>query len=286
MLWSDTASGFRSYLLSTGHAESTTFHYCHALSKFWRWCARYESSPCDVDRETVRAWISERLLQVSNTRVHNDLAALRCFYAWLREERYRDDDPTENVRIKRTRSLPTEPLSPAEFDQLVAACNDERDRLMLLVLGAAGLRISELANMEAEHINWGRGSIKVQGKGDKERYVYPNAEVMGRLHAFCGMFPTGPIWLAKRTKKPLSAQQMRKIIYDIAERARLKGVHPHRLRSYFATEYIEEFKDIQALQGVMGHSSPETTARYSQSTRERRGMEQTRRFNPVGRKAG
>lgn len=60
-------------------------------------------------------------------------------------------------------------------------------------------------------------------------------------------------------------------------------MHPHRLRSYFATEYIEEFKDIQALSHVMGHTSVETTQRYSQSTRERRGKEQTQRFNPVGR---
>ena len=274
--WEPTRRNFTRYLLSSGKAPNTASTYASNLSIFWRYCAQYEISPYDADRAMLRDWIASRLAAVSSARVHNDLAALRLFFGWLRETRDRDDDPTTGVRVKRTKALPTEPLQQTDLDQLLAACLDERDRLMLLMLAATGLRISELASLTAEAIDWQRGLIKVLGKGDKERLVAPAPDVLAQLHAWTGMFPTGPLWLSKHLHQPLSAHQIRKILYDVARRANLSSIHPHRFRSYFATQYIEQFADIQALQGVMGHESIETTARYSEATRQRRGLDMMR----------
>ena len=276
--WAKTSSAFRRYLITTGRSEGTASTYCSNLSLFARWCYKYECRPEVVDRAAVRSWLTERMTTVSSARAHNDLAALRCFYAWVIEDGLRDDDPTAGVRVKRTKALPTEPLREDDLDTLLASCTVERDRLILLMLAATGMRISELANLRAEDVDWRQGQIKVTGKGDKERIVAPNPDVLNRLHAFVGMFPAGPVWLSQRSRKPLSAHQIRKVVYDIAGRAKLQGIHPHRLRSYFATQYIEQFADIQALQGVMGHESLETTALYSQSTQQRRGLEQMRKF--------
>lgn len=278
MEWADTSGQFSRYLLTSGKSPGTVRTYLTNLSVFWRDCARYECVPHQADRYIVRTWISDRLAVVSTARAHNDLAALRLFYKWLRETRYRDDDPTENIRVKRAKSLPTKPLQGQEVTSMVEVCTDERDRLLLLVLCHTGIRISELASLQAESIDWQRGVIKIRGKGNKERLIAPSPDVLGRLHSYCGMFPTGPLWLSKRRQQPLSAQQIRKIIYGIAERAKIDGVHPHRFRSTFATEYIEQFGDIQALQGVMGHDSIETTSRYSEWTRERRGLEQMKKL--------
>ena len=126
------------------------------------------------------------------------------------------------------------------------------------------------------------------GKGAKERLIRPDPGVLSRLRAYLGMFPTGPIWLSQHRGQPLSAHQIRKILYEVADRAKVVGVHPHRFRSTFATAYIDQHGDIQALQGVLGHESIETTARYSEYTRLKRGLEQTstldlmRRLNPAG----
>lgn len=276
--WNQCARDFTHYLRSSGRAELTARTYCSNLSMFWRWCHERETDPRLVDRSTIRQWVSERLGAVGSLRVHNDVAALRHYYRYCREERWRDDDPTEGISVKRTRSLPTEPITWDEFEALLEGCTTERDRLIVMMLAYSGMRISEIAGMTAEDIDWQRGLIIVRGKGDKERRIAPNPDVLRRLRAFLGMFPTGPIWLAKVSHKPLSGHQIRKILYDVANKAHVDGVHPHRFRSFFATEYIGQFADIQALQGMMGHESIQTTARYSEYTRERRGLEQMQQF--------
>ena len=274
MSWSETSRGFRNYLLTTGRSEGTAKTYLSNLSLFWSWCTHHELLPHDADQVTVRGWLADRKQEVSAARAHNDLAALRLFYAWVRETRWRDDDPTANISIKRPKALPTEPLSTSELNSLLSVCKDERDRLLVLMLAHTGMRISELASLTAEDIDWRRGIIRIMGKGEKERRLQPHPDVLQRLHAFVGMFAAGPVWLSKKQHSQLSAHQIRKILYELAERAQLEHIHPHRFRSLFATEYIEQFADIQGLQGVMGHESIETTARYSEYTRERRGLRQ------------
>ena len=154
------------------------------------------------------------------------------------------------------------------------------------MLAATGLRISELAALDAKDIDWKHGTIQVHGKGDKERRIAPNPEVMGRLHSFMGMFPEGPVWLSRHASNPLSAHSIRKVIYGIAARAKLENIHPHRFRSMFGTNFIEQMGDLQALQGAMGHASPLTTARYTQWTKERRQLEQMRSLDLGDRLVG
>ena len=278
--WAKTAGPFTNYMVSCGKSVNTCRTYASGVIQFWRWCARYEMTPFEAAKKDLRDWIAVRLETVSPSRAHNDLAGIRTFYAWLRETGYRDDDPTTGVTVKRGKRLPTKPLSESELSGLLKACSTERDRLLVAVLAYTGLRITEMATLKCEDIDWRQGTFKIRGKGDKERVVAPSPDVLNRLHAFCGMFPTGPVWMSQ-WGKPLASHQIRKIIYNIAAAAGIKSVHPHRFRAFFATQYIEQFADIQALQGVMGHESIETTAAYSQWTRERRGLDQMRRLKLV-----
>lgn len=281
--WTETAEAFSRYLLTSNKAQGTAFSYVQNLSKFWRWCHGHEIHPAQVDTEAIRAWTGERLGKgISADRIYNDVSALKWYYKWLIDLRIRDDNPAEHISVKRPKSLPTEPLSNREVGALLNACTSERDRLLLLTFAYTGLRVSELASLEYEDIDWNQGFIKVLGKGEKERLIAPNPELIGRLHAYGGMFPAGPIWISKRVKKPLGPHQIRKIFYGIAKEAKVENVHPHRFRSYFATEYIEQFKDIQSLQGLMGHSDINTTARYSEYTKARRGMQMMREFKIGG----
>ena len=273
--WLTTEGPFKRYLLSCGRSANTARTYASGVKMFWRWCAKYEMTPFEATRAELRDWTAERHASVSGTRLHNDLAGLRCFYAWLRETGYRDDNPTEGVKIKRGKRLPTKPLSMEELDALMQAASCERDRLLILVLAHTGLRVSELASLTSEDIDWASGVIIITGKGDKQRKLAPQIEVINRLHAFCGMFPSGPVWMSK-WDRPLAEHQIRKLIYAVAAKAHVENVHPHRFRAFFATTYIEQFADIQALQGVMGHESIETTSKYSEWTREARGLKQMR----------
>lgn len=280
--WGACSRDFGNYLRTSGRSEQTARTYLSNVLCFYRWTVQREADPRCVDRSWVRAYLAERETQVSSQRVHNDLAALRLWYEFGREERWRDDNPTTGLKIKRGKKLPTEPIWEAELDALLAACTDERDRLMVLVLAYTGMRISEMASLTAEHFDWQHGILRIVGKGDKERRLAPHPDVLHRLHAYLGMFPSGPIWLSKRSGGQLSAHQIRKIIYGIADRAGVEGVHPHRFRAFFGTNFVKQFKDMQALQGLMGHESIETTARYTEWTREERGLEMQRRFGDKG----
>lgn len=274
--WDATLTYFRNFLLTSGKSPGTARTYCSNLNGFKTYCARYEIMPDEADRNLIRSFLTERLGTVSAQRSHNDLAALKLFYAYLIDVRYREDDPTIGLRVKRPKSLPTKPLLDNELQALLSACTSERDRLLLLVMASTGVRVSELCGMTAEDIDWERGIIKIRGKGSKERIVAPTADVLGRLHAYVGMFPSGPIWLSQTHQTQMATQTIRNLLLRIAERAHVDGVHPHRLRSTFATAYIDQHGDIQALQGVMGHESIETTSRYTEYTKEKRGLQQMR----------
>lgn len=277
--WLCVDRDFGRYLSSTGRSPQTCRTYLTNLEMFRRFCARYEVTPIEADRRMLRAYLSERLDTVSSNRAHNDLVAIRHFYAFAIEDGMREDDPSIGAKVKRAATLPTKPLDVTEIDRLIAGCEDERERMIILVLAATGMRISELASLTADCIDWANGEIRIKGKGDKERRLAPRRDVLDRLHAFCGMFPEGPVWRNKYTSGQLTANSLRKVIYAIAARAGIDDVHPHRLRASFGTQYVEQFSDIQALQGVMGHSSIQTTARYTEWTKEKRGLRQMRELD-------
>ena len=205
-------------------------------------------------------------------------------YAYLIEEGVRDDDPTKGLKWKRTETLPTQPLDMPDVSALLRACEQERDRLVVLLLVYSGVRITEFASMGAEDIDWDRGTITIKhGKGDVARHVAPSPEIMGRLHAFLGLLPEGPIWRSLRDKQPMKAHQLRKLIYRLTEKAGLSHIHPHRFRSTFACEFLDQFDgDIHALKGAMGHKDISSTARYAKSAELRRGLAKMRRFTLPG----
>lgn len=274
--WLSIAKGFASYLLTAGKSKETVRTYSSAVSLFWRWCDEREVDPIAAPRNLIRAYLTERGECVSSTRVHSYLAAMRIFYAFVIDAEWRDDNPTKDLRIKRTETLPTQPLDPDELAALLKACSNERDRLIILLLVYSGVRISEFAGMTAEDVDWKSGTITIRGKGDVMGQVAPHEAIMGRLRSYLGLFPSGPLWLSQRDHNPLKAHQVRKIIYRIAENANMKGIHPHRFRSTFACEFIEQYGDIQALKGAMRHKSIDTTARYAQAVERRRGLAKMR----------
>lgn len=279
-----SSEGFTRHLLTTGKSRETVRTYVSSLSLFWRWCEAQEECPVSASRDLVRAWLLFRSASVSSARLHSNVAGLRSYYDYLVEEGVRDDDPTKGVKWKRGESLPTEPLDMPDVSALLRAAENERDRLVVLLLVYSGVRITEFASMCADDIDWSHGTITIRhGKGDVARHVSPAPEVMGRLHSYLGLMPNGAIWRSLREKRPMSAHQLRKLIYRLTAKAGLSHIHPHRFRSTFACEFLDQFDgDIHALKGAMGHKDINTTSRYAKAAELRRGLEKMRRFSLPG----
>ncbi|MEW8313282.1 MAG: site-specific tyrosine recombinase XerD [Candidatus Thiodiazotropha taylori] len=210
------------------------------------------------------------------------LSCMRQFYQyWLREGRIEADPSVRISAPKLGRPLPKS-LSEAEVEALLAAPDledpeGERDRTMLEVLYATGLRVSELVELRPEQVSLTQGVLRVTGKGGKERLVPLGDEAQGWLEGFLSgartvllgarvcahLFPT-------RRGKGMTRQAF---WYRIKKHAATAGIHqtvsPHTLRHAFATHLLNHGADLRVVQLLLGHSDLSTTQIYTHVARER-----------------
>lgn len=204
------------------------------------------------------------------------LAAIRGFHLFLLRERHAQVDPTENVETPRVhRKLPVF-LTLEEVEQLLAAPDPatpagQRDRAILEVLYASGLRVSELCALTTQDVNLRDGLLIARGKGNKERIV-PLGDLAiealgawiegGRAHSAKAESSTA-IFLGPRGT-PLTRQAIWKIIRKCALAAGIsKPLSPHKLRHSFATHLLERGADLRAVQSMLGHADISTTQIYT-----------------------
>jgi integrase/recombinase XerD len=210
------------------------------------------------------------------------LAAVRGLHRFLLREGEAADDPSEGVARPRVpRNLPR-PLSVDEVARILAAPSDGdvpgiRDRAILETLYGAGLRISELVGLDIDHVDLDEGSLRVIGKGDKERVV-PIGRFAGaalssyltRARPALAGGRSGPAVFLNLRGGRLTRQGATKILKDAAARAGVdRAVTPHTLRHSFATHLLEGGADIRVVQELLGHASLATTQIYTLVTGER-----------------
>ncbi len=198
------------------------------------------------------------------------LTTLRQFYRWLIAERYTTLDPTANVQMPRlVKRLPAT-LTLDEVERLLAAPDVStprglRDRAMLEVLYATGLRVSELVQLTRGDVNLKLGFVRCVGKGNKERIVPMGKIAVGwLLHYLDARDDDLPCLFPGLKRQAITRMAFWVIIKRLAQRAGiLKEVSPHTLRHSFATHLLERGADLRAIQELLGHSSITTTQIYT-----------------------
>jgi integrase/recombinase XerD len=210
------------------------------------------------------------------------LAAVRSFHRFLLREGDTDSDPSEGVvRPKVPRTLPR-PLTVSEVEAIVAAPGDAdppavRDRAILEVLYGAGLRISELVGLDVDDVDLEEGSVRVFGKGRKERIVplgrFAVEAVEGylvRARPTLAGPKSGPALFLNQRGGRLTRQGADRILHAAVKRAGIdKRVTPHMLRHSFATHLLEGGADVRVVQELLGHASLSTTQIYTLVTGDR-----------------
>jgi integrase/recombinase XerD len=210
------------------------------------------------------------------------LSALRRYYRYLVRERLRPDDPTALIGAPRLgRPLP-KTLSAADVDKLLAApaTGDAlglRDRAMLELMYACGLRVTELVRLGAHQLNLPRGVVQVIGKGGRERLVPVGEEAQHWLERYlkqgrpelAGHAPAEALFLSRRGAA-MTRQNFWHLIKRYARRAGINAkLSPHTLRHAFATHLLEHGADLRAVQMLLGHRDLSTTQIYTHVTRAR-----------------
>ncbi|RII27813.1 MAG: site-specific tyrosine recombinase XerD [Geobacter sp.] len=210
------------------------------------------------------------------------LSAIRMFHRFLLVEQYVDTNPTSIIEAPKVVSKLPSVLSGREVERLLAAPAGDgwlpvRDRAMLEVLYATGLRVSELVGLKVRDVNLDAGFLLTMGKGSKERLVPLGESARNALREFTGSARNSldrrgdcSYLFLSRLGAPMSRQAFWNIIKKrAAEAGILKNISPHTLRHSFATHLLENGADLRSVQMMLGHADLSTTQIYTHVTRER-----------------
>lgn len=263
--------------LHDGLSDNTRAAYQADLQQFVAWLHERQLSLLQVDRSELLDYLGWRLQQgYKASSTSRFLSAARRFYAQALEQGDIHEDPGALVDMPKIgRSLP-DTLTEADVDALLAAPDiDEplglRDRCMLEVLYASGLRVSELVGLSLDEISLRQGVVRVMGKGSKERLVPLGEQALDWLEQYLaqgrslllGGKASDVVFPSRR------GQQMTRqtFWYRIKQHAQTAGISkplsPHTLRHAFATHLLNHGADLRVVQMLLGHSDLSTTQIYT-----------------------
>jgi integrase/recombinase XerD len=278
----DLLKGFLNYVtVEKGLAQNTVQSYERDLRKYVRFMAGKE--PGEVSREDVLSFLGHLSEQgMSTPSMARNLAAVRGFHKYLITDGLALADPTVNIETPRGWKRLPKTLSGEEVESLlgqpdVAAPLGLRDKAMLELLYATGLRVSELVGLRLQDVNLERGYLTVLGKGSKERAVPLGDAAVAAVQEYLDR--ARPVLLDGRDsdalfisskRRQITRQMFWERIKLLAAKAGItRSISPHTLRHSFATHLLDNGADLRAVQAMLGHSDISTTQIYTHVSRER-----------------
>jgi integrase/recombinase XerC len=228
-----------------------------------------------ADARALRAYLADLHERgLARTSVARRLAALRSFYRFLVHRGQARANPARELSSpKLPKRLPTY-LPIDESEALLRAdgpttATTSRDRAVLELFYATGVRVAELAGLSVEDLDLRDGAVRVFGKGSKERIVPVGGKAVRALRAYLGGRADGPLFLNGRGGR-LTVRSLHRIVRGRARAAGLsRRVSPHTLRHTFATHLLDAGADLRLIQELLGHSRLGTTQKYTHVTTDR-----------------
>jgi integrase/recombinase XerD len=270
--------------IEDGLAANTLAAYRRDLSLYAAWLAAAGSGAAiEASRESdLLAYMAERHANSRATSANRRLTVFKRFFRWALRERLTEADPTLRLRNARQPLRVPKSLSEAQVEALLAAPDVElplglRDRAMLELLYACGLRVSELVTLKTVQVSLADGCLRVTGKGGKERLVPFGEEAHGWLQRYMadarGVILEGQgsdaLFVTARGAA-MTRQRFWTLIKAHASSADIRvPLSPHTLRHAFATHLLNHGADLRAVQMLLGHADISTTTIYTHVARER-----------------
>jgi site-specific recombinase XerD len=206
--------------------------------------------------------------------VDNKLSKIKTFFGWLVQEEMLLRDPSAKIKPpKKPKRLP-KALSIEELEVVRESCKTLRERALMEVMYSTGCRLSEIANMKKADINYQDMSLRVIGKGDKERVVYLSIKAVHQLKKYLLSRGDDCEYLFVTERRPyrqISGRNIERIVDVIEQRAKIsKKLTPHVFRHTFATLAMENGADLADVQHLLGHENPATSQIYAVVSEERK----------------
>ncbi|MEN7282817.1 site-specific tyrosine recombinase XerD [Pseudomonas aeruginosa] len=269
--------------LEKGLADNTREAYRNDLQQFNAWLDGRGLRLEGIGRDAILDHLAWRLEQGYKARsTARFLSGLRGFYRYCLRDGLIAEDPTLQVDLPQLGKPLPKSLSEADVEALLAAPEVDdplglRDRTMLEVLYACGLRVSELVGLTLEQVNLRQGVVKVFGKGSKERLVPLGEEAIGWLERYLreargdllGGRPSDVLFPSLRGEQMTRQTFWHRIKHHAQVAAIGTLISPHTLRHAFATHLLNHGADLRVVQMLLGHSDLSTTQIYTHIARAR-----------------
>ena len=264
------------------YSKLTVKNYAEDLDKFNMYLNERHLNYLSLDKDQIRDYLKYLdSLKLKNSTISRILSSLRSFYSYLIIQNIIEINPFKLIRNpKKENKLPIF-LSYEEFIELLNKIRDDnefsiRNKLILEMLYATGLRVSELTNIKLDDINYSDKSIRVTGKGDKQRIVYYGDYAKKILEEYLNdsrnellKGKTSKYLFINKNGDRLTFRGVEYLIEEISKYSSIKyKISPHVLRHTFATHLLQEGADLRSVQELLGHSSLATTQIYTHITSE------------------
>lgn len=250
--------------------------YARDLARLDRWAAKTGKPVTELTRADLRKWIANLSREgLAPSSVARAVSAARGFFRFLMLDGHIKHHPAEDLDTPQKFSYLPKFLTEEEIDRLFAVPDVStetgiRDRAMLELMYAAGLRVSELVTLKQAQVDLHAGVVNCRGKGNKERRVPVGKSAIHWLQQYAavkagyGQSPFPNLFLHRG--KPLTRQLAWTMIKTYAEQIGLHNVSPHTLRHSFATHLLQHGADSRSVQALLGHSDISTTQIYTHIT--------------------
>ena len=270
---------FLNYLLvDKGLSKNTVKAYEADISSFFRWLINKDLEYKNLKEEHINQYISFLFQKkMKSSSVNRKISSIKSFYIFLVKRNFIKNSPLNDVVTPKQEKYLPESMSEDEVDKLLNSPNvankiENRDKAMIEMLYATGMRISELVNLKMTDVDMNRCVVKVFGKGSKERLVPFGETALDSLKAYLServQSSSKEIFLSNRGKKMTRVAFWQRVkIYLVRENLK-NSISPHTLRHAFATHLLNRGADLRSVQLLLGHSDLSTTQIYTHIAKQR-----------------
>ena len=274
-------SFFNFLIIEKGLSKNTVKAYETDIKGFIKWINKNnKQSLLNIKESSVNQYISYLFsLKLKSSSVNRKISSLKSFYLFLLKKKLIRYSPfSEVISPKQEKYLPAS-MSESEVEKLLNSPDvskeiEQRDKAMIEMLYATGMRISELVNLKITDIDMNRSVIKVMGKGSKERLIPFGESASEALFNYLKIrkdSPSKEVFISNRGKKITRVAFWQRIkVYLLRENLKI-SISPHTLRHAFATHLLNRGADLRSVQLLLGHSDLSTTQIYTHIAKQRLG---------------
>ena len=270
---------FLDYLfIEKGLSKNTIKSYESDLKEFFAWCHKiHKKLPSKLTSSSINIYLGYLFNKnIKSSSVNRKLSTLKAFYVFLYKQKLILKIPTEDIETPKIQKKLPSTLSENEVEKLLKAPKDKniielRDKAMLEMLYATGMRISELVNLKEVNVDKNRQVVKVLGKGSKERLIPFGDEALDSLQKYLHKRNSRNIYIFLNNRdNKLSRVGFWQRVKIYLKRVHLKSdITPHTLRHAFATHLLNRGADLRSVQLLLGHSDLSTTQIYTHIAKQR-----------------